>query len=456
MLKDLLIKYNKPGPRYTSYPPANFFTKNFKPEDYVEALKSSNNEKPDSISLYFHVPFCPKMCHFCGCNTAKPDNKNTLEAYFDAMLKEISNVSSLLSKKRKVTQIHWGGGTPNSVAFRFIESVTEKVYSFFSVSENAEIAMECSPAYLSHTYIKKLRKLGFNRISLGVQDFNENVLKAVNRSGPKYPIEEIISDIRSEGFDGVNIDLIYGLPLQNRDNFLNTVKKAIKLRPDRLVTFSYAHVPWVNSAQKILEDFGLPSSDEKLNMLLTAYHELINSGYEAIGMDHYALPNDNLTIAKREKLLHRNFQGYCTKETTGQVYAFGSSGISQLYSTYSQNSKKTSEYIRLINEVGYAAVRGYSLSDNEKIIRQIINEVMCNGVLDFNELSKETDISVEILKKICNFDKNKFSEFEQDNLIDYSDEKLNISDLGMMVVRNIAMTLDPNLAENINLYSKTI
>jgi len=456
MLKELLIKYNRPGPRYTSYPPANFFKADFNTEAYKNALVKSNNDGPESISLYFHVPFCPQICHFCGCNTDELVKKSVVELYFNALLIELENVGSLLDKSRKVTQIHWGGGTPNSVAFKYIEQVMQKVNAIFTLASNPEIAMECSPAYLSKKYLENLKSAGFNRISIGVQDFDEKVLEVVNRALPRYPIEEIVADAREVGFEGVNIDLIYGLPLQTPESFLETVKRAIAIKPDRLVTFSYAHVPWVKSAQKILEQHGLPSPEQKLDMLLAGYDELIKAGYVAIGMDHFALPGDELAKAKTEKLLHRNFQGYCTKETTGQVYAIGSTGISQLHSAYMQNAKNTSAYINSIKETGFAVERGYNNSNNEIAVRSIINEVMCNGVVSFTDLAKELKITVNELKDICKFEKSNFEEFINDSLMHYANNKVQVTDKGMMVVRNIAMTFDPSLAENVNMYSKTI
>lgn len=456
MLRELLLKYNRPGPRYTSYPPANFFTKHESVEDFKKVIIQSNNESPENISLYFHVPFCPQLCHFCGCNTDELLKKSVVDLYFKAMHQEIDNVGALLLKERKVTQIHWGGGTPNSVAFRFIQEVMDKLKKMFVFADNAEIAMECSPAYISKDYINKLRSVGFNRISLGVQDFNEQVLDVVNRAKPRYPINEIVADIREAGFEGVNIDLIYGLPLQTKDSYLDTIQKALDLKPDRLVTFSYAHVPWVKSAQKLLEEHGLPSPEQKLEMLLSGYKKIVDAGYESIGMDHFALPNDELSIAKREKLLHRNFQGYCTKETTGQVYSFGSTGIHQLHDAYFQSAKNTSDYIQKINEQGFAIEKGYILSDSQKVVRRIINEIMCNGLLEFKELAAELKISVEEIKQQCLFDEEKFIEFKADNLLTFDGNRMVISHEGMMVVRNIAMTFDPELAENVNMYSKTI
>jgi oxygen-independent coproporphyrinogen-3 oxidase len=338
----------------------------------------------------------------------------------------------------------------------YIEQVMEKINIFFTLNTKAEFSMECSPAYLSKEYINKLRSVGFNRISLGVQDFDDKVLEAVNRAKPKYPIEEIVADIREAGFAGVNIDLIYGLPLQTKESFLITVNRAINIRPDRIVTFSYAHVPWVKSAQNILEEYGLPSPEEKLEMLLTGYQQFLNAGYESIGMDHYALPSDDLAIAKNEKLLHRNFQGYCTKETTGQVYAIGSTGISQLHGAYAQNAKTTAQYIKLINETGFAIEKGHWMAENQKVIREVINEVMCNGQLDFNELASAMKLSLNEIMKFSQFDAIKLDEFKEDNLLELSNNKLHVTEEGMMVVRNIAMALDPFLVENVNMYSKTI
>lgn len=456
MLRELLVKYNKPGPRYTSYPPANFFSKFDSISDFKKIVVQSNVENPQNISLYFHVPFCPQLCHFCGCNTDELLKKSVVELYFKSMHQEIENIGELLDKKRKVTQVHWGGGTPNSVSFRFIKEVMDKLQGMFHFADNAEIAMECSPAYISKSYINKLRSVGFNRISLGVQDFNEEVLAVVNRAVPRYKIEEIVADIREAGFEGVNIDLIYGLPLQTKESYIETIKRAIKIKPDRLVTFSYAHVPWMKSAQKALEEHGLPDPEQKLEMLLSGYHEIVAAGYESIGMDHFALPHDELAVAKREKLLHRNFQGYCTKETTGQVYSFGSTGINQLHDAYFQSAKNTSEYINKITKEGFAIEKGYVLTKKQKVVRRIINEIMCNGLLDFSELSKELNESPDNIKQLCSFDENKLSEFKKDNLLTFDGNRIEVSAQGMMVVRNIAMAFDPELKEQVNMYSKTI
>ena len=291
---EFLNKYNVSGPRYTSYPPANFFNGDFTTADYKAQIKASNGQDPANISLYIHIPFCPQRCHFCGCTTVIAQKKSTVERYIDAVKQEIRNVSSLIDLNRKVTQIHWGGGTPNSISMHFIREIMDCIKEIFVIDEKAEIAMECSPAYLDYTHIDQLAEMGFNRMSLGIQDFREDVLKAVNRLASKHPVKELVAYLRAKGFHGINLDFIYGLPLQTVKSFAETLRQAIDIRPDRIVTFSYAHVPWVKEAQKQLETIGLPSADEKMTMLINTIRQMEKSGYISIGIDHFALPDDEL------------------------------------------------------------------------------------------------------------------------------------------------------------------
>ncbi|MDD5569763.1 MAG: oxygen-independent coproporphyrinogen III oxidase [Bacteroidales bacterium] len=454
--KDFLEKYNKPGPRYTSYPPATSFTASFEKDDYIKYLINSNNQKPENISFYIHIPFCPQRCFFCGCNTTALETNEKIKKYIECLIKEIENVTEHIDKKRKVTQIHFGGGTPNSVEFKFLKNIIEKIKSIYTLSSNCEIAIECNPAYLELNDIDDLAKMGFNRISFGIQDFNAEVLSAVNRKPSKYPVEQIIERTRKNNFKGINIDLIYGLPLQTPESFENTIKKTIGIYPNRIVTFSYAHVPWFNEEQKKLEKYKLPLPEEKLSMLATALNLLTENGYEFIGMDHYAKSTDELAIAKKEKKLHRNFQGYCTKETTGQVLAFGASAISQLAGAYSQNFKNPDKYISLIENTGFATERGYTLTNDDKIRREIINEIMCNGYIDFTEIAKCLNFSVYEVKNAVDFSSDKFKEFENDKLLTIKGDFIQVSETGMLVVRNIAMAFDPLLKIEDNKYSKTV
>ena len=454
--KKLIEKYNEAGPRYTSYPPATFFNEYFGNDDYLLSVEKSNLEKPENISVYIHVPFCPQICHFCGCTTETGFSRPFLERYIDAVVKEIDYVSKKIDKKRKLTQIHWGGGTPNSISYKYIEKITNKLKATFDFAENYEMAIECNPAHLEFRHIELLRSFGFNRISVGIQDFRKDVLDAINRRPSKRPIEDIVKKIYDEGFRGTNIDLVYGLPLQTVESFRKTIDRAVELNTDRIVTFSYAHVPSVIPRQKVLDNIGFPSSDEKAQMYEESYQKLIESGYVSIGMDHYSKPEDEFAIALKEKKLHRNFQGYCTRETTGQVYGFGASSISQLDSAYSQNIKSTSEYIKNIEEKNLAVLRGYSLNDNEKIIRHVINSIMCNYYVDFEDVSKFFDVALSDILNIIQYSESNFNDFILDDLISLEGKTITVKNKGRLFTRNISMRFDPLIKKKIGTYSKTI
>ena len=454
--KELLKKYNQSGPRYTSYPPATFFDSKFSNSDHERHIIQSNFETPENISIYIHIPFCPQICHFCGCTTESGYTKPFLERYIDAVIKEIDYVAKKIDKKRKVTQVHWGGGTPNAISYRFIERITNKLFDEFEFASVYEMAIECNPAHLEFRHIELLKKFGFNRISLGIQDFRNDVLEAINRKPSKHPVEEIISKIKSEGFTGTNIDLVYGLPLQTVSSFKNTVERAIELKTERLVTFSYAHVPSVLPRQKILEKIGFPSSNDKASMYENSYMKFINSGYISIGMDHYSLPEDEFAVALKNKNLHRNFQGYCTRETTGQVYAFGASAISQLNSAYSQNIKNAAQYIKAIETNNLAIFRGYSVSKEQKVIRDVINNLMCNYYVDFNDIANSNEVSIDELYEMIDFSYENFNDFIEDGILEIENEKVNVFENGRLFTRNIAMKFDPLVKKNIGTYSKTI
>ena len=452
----LLKKYSKTGPRYTSYPPATFFDSKFSNGDFEKKIIESNFESPNNISIYIHIPFCPQICHFCGCTTETGFTKPFLERYVDAVIKEIDYVSKKIDKKRKLTQVHWGGGTPNAISYKYIKRITDKLYDEFDFSDNYEMAIECNPAHLEFHHIELLKEYGFNRISVGIQDFREDVLHAINRKPSKHPIDQIIKKIHDEGFTGTNIDLVYGLPLQTPESFKKTVDKAIDLNTDRIVTFSYAHVPSVLPRQKVLEKIGFPDSKEKAKMYEDAYNKFTNSGYVSIGMDHYAKPNDEFSIALESKQLHRNFQGYCTLETTGQVYAFGASSISQLNSAYSQNIKNASLYIEAIEKNNLAVFRGYGVTRDQKVIRDVINSIMCNNFVDLDIISENHKINIDKTKEILNYTEKKFKDFIDDNILEINNNKIHVFNKGRLFIRNIAMRFDPLIDKNVGTYSNTI
>jgi oxygen-independent coproporphyrinogen III oxidase len=453
--QNLINKYNIRGPRYTSYPTANEFHERVTGDDLNTHLETSNQDGPSNLSLYFHVPFCPRLCHFCGCHTHLSTRHELHRRYTEALICEITAVFSHLDLNRPVTQIHWGGGTPNAIAFSLIKQVMDFVLSKVKLAPTAEIAMECNPAYLTKDSIKELAEMGFNRISLGIQDFNLEVLKAVNREPSLLPEEELISTIRDSGFQGINLDFIYGLPLQNLESFLETIERAITLRPDRLVTFSYAHVPWVKKGQKTLEILGFPDETLKMSMLEKSASLLKQSGYTMVGIDHYALPDDSLAIAKENRTLHRNFQGYCTRETTGQVYAFGASAITQLESAYFQNIKETSAYMESVFTHGHAVQRGYLLNTDERIIRSSITEIMCNGRLQYSEVADWNHVTEDHVRTTLRIKPDTFTAMEEDGLVTTGPNHIKITPSGEFLARVVALKLDPKERDQA-LYSKTI
>lgn len=454
--ENLINKYNVPAPRYTSYPPANFFTEEFNSESYIESLEVSNNESPENISIYIHIPFCPKMCHYCGCNAHLTRSKDKMRVYVDALKKEIVMVKNYLNPDRKVSQVHWGGGTPNSLPINMVEEIMNLIHENFTFIEKPEIAVECHPALLDSVYIKKLAECKFNRFSLGIQDFKQEVLDNINRDASIIPVEELVEMIRSYEGTSVNLDFIYGLPFQDEKSFSETITRAISISPDRLVTFSYAHVPWIKKAQKILEKKGLPEADKKLAMFEAGYKLLTENGYTAIGLDHFAKADDELAIALKNRTLHRNFQGYCTRNTTGQVYAFGTTGISQLESSYAQNAKDTNLYVELINQGKFTIEKGYRLNKTEKIIRHVINEIMCNHYISWKEAAGLFNVPEREIKDIVSIDENVLSEFVSDDLITFNSEEIVVTNLGKFFVRNIAASFDPNLKSSTKKFSKAL
>lgn len=455
-MKELLQKYNIQAPRYTSYPPATEFTEDFKESDALRLIEESNTEEPENISLYFHFPYCPQLCLFCGCNSYLNKSEEESETYVRALLIEVDGMLDKLDLDRQVTQIHWGGGTPNSLDYGLMDEIMNRVLKRVKLSERAEVAIECNPAYLKPENIAQLRGMGFNRLSLGIQDFDPKVLKAVNREPSAMDLNDLMGLIRANNFDGVNFDFIYGLPVQTTEGFLDSLDKAISLQPDRLVTFSYAHVPWVKSEQKKMEGLAFPDPDQKLAMLLGGMEKLTGAGYQMIGMDHYARPEDPLGEASVKGQLHRNFQGYCTRDTTGQVYAFGASSISQLQKAYIQNIRHPEKYIEAINEKGIAVQRGYELSEDQDMIRSGITEVMCNGVLDFEVLAKDFKWTLEDTLKLFRYEPEKYQDLEEDGLLKAYKTRIELELSGRLLSRVIAMRLDPMEKRSGKSFSKII
>ena len=442
MTVDLLKKYNVPTPRYTSYPPANYFHERFTEKDLLAAITASNTSAPQHLSFYIHVPFCPKLCYYCGCNSYPMEKREVVAAYMEAVKNEIRQVLPLIDKHRKIAQIHYGGGTPTAIPLHYLKEINELLLSSFDCTDHPEIAIECHPGYLNARQWEELVEAGFNRCSIGMQDFREEVLSTVNRKPSLMPVADIFQILRAHQV-AVNLDFIYGLPHQTAESFAGTIRTAAALQPDRLVTFSYAHVPWVNKNQLILEKAGLPAPQEKARMYDEASKILRAAGYVPIGLDHFVRPDDPLNVALSNGLLHRNFQGYCTRTTTGQVYAFGVTAISQLAGAYSQNIRGIAQYIDTVGEGHIPVMRGYTLNDEEQLAREVITTLMCNERLNWQELSVHTGMSVNEMQQRLTVDTARLEEMAADGIITYTPEEIKVTPAGALYVRNVAAVFDP-------------
>ena len=382
-------------------------------------------------------------------------SEDKISAYIEAVKKEITMVISRLDSSRKISQIHYGGGSPTSIPVKYIRELNEFLLFRFETIENPEIAIECHPGYLSINDWQELSHSGFTRFSLGIQDFDEKVLKSVNRRPSLIGVDEIVSLLRDAGA-GVNMDFIYGLPHQTPDSFAETISKGVNMSPDRVVTFSYAHVPWVNKLMLQLEKEGLPDNMKKAAIFESAKNILSDNGYKTIGIDHFVKENDELYVALQERILHRNFQGYCTRRTTGQVYAFGVTAISQLTGAYVQNTKDIDKYINDINSGTLSVAKGYILNSDEQITGEVIAALMCNGKADWNYLSSILNIGTEEIKAALNYDINKLNEFVNDGLINLDENKIEVLPQAAGFVRNVAASLDKLLINSDKSFSKPV
>ena len=452
---NIIDKYNVSVPRYTSYPPANYF-RAMQPEEYLDAVRHSNDEGTSLISFYLHMPFCKRLCHYCGCNSyILPHTGDMVTRYIDAIHKEIDIVTANLDKSRPISQIHFGGGSPTAMPASVLKEINDHLLSLFPTIEKPEIAVECHPGYLTEQDWTSLTESHFNRFSIGVQDFDTKVLETVGRKPSNLPLEEIMTILRSVGAT-VNMDFLFGLPYQTPASFAKSIEKAIQLHPDRLVTFSYGHVPWVFKRQQILEKHGLPATDEKQKMYEVSADMLHEAGYKSIGLDHFVLPDDELHKALEAGLLYRNFQGYCTRRTTGQVYAFGATGISQLDSIYAQNTKDIQEYIDNTLSGLLTTRKGYALTSQERIAKEVIERLMCNYRLNWNEIATTTQISVEEIKAALHYDEAQLNEMAADGLFEKTENGIIMTTIGHPFVRNVAAVLDPLMQNTDKKFSKPI
>jgi len=442
--KDIIEKYNVPVPRYTSYPPANFF-REYSEDEYRVAVHESNAAKDNHLSFYLHIPFCRHLCHYCACNSYAMQNEQSVNAYVEALHKEIELLLPLLDRERQIAQIHYGGGSPTTLQPAVIQSLNKHLFEAFPKIAKPEIAIECHPGYLSLQEWKGLVDAGFTRFSIGVQDFNEQVLKTVNRRPSKERLEDVFTVLRDGGAK-INLDFLFGLPHQTAENFCQTIERAISLQPDRLVMFSYAHVPWLKKQQLILEKAGLPASEEKERMFNEAAKLLLSAGYVRVGLDHFVRPDDELYTALQNGQLHRNFQGYCTRRTTAQVYALGVTGISQLETAYAQNTKDIREYVETVNSGRLPIRKGYPLSHEQQLVREVIDTLMCNYQVTLSDKQRAA----------VNFDESRLLEMQADGIVTVSGNTIRMTHESSPFVRNVAALLDPLMQNTTKSFSKPI
>lgn len=434
---ELIKKYDKPAPRYTSYPTAAEFSEEVDENIFKEKVIASN-ERKSPLSLYFHIPFCESACHFCACNVIISRRKEVVEPYLQYLFREIENTSSLIDKDRKVVQYHWGGGTPNYMNQEQMKSLFEKSKEHFQFDENAEISIEIDPRYITKDDIYFLRELGFNRLSFGIQDFNPKVQEAVNRIQPEDMIFNVMKWARDTGFESVNIDLIYGLPYQTLETFTDTVEKTIKLNPDRIAVFNFAYVPWLKPLQRNIIEEALPPAQVKLDILKMTIEKLTDAGYIFIGMDHFAKPDDELAVAQRERTLHRNFQGYTTK-AGAELFGFGATSISMLYDVYAQNYKKIRDYYQAIDAGHIPVARGVLLNEDDIIRRDVIMKLMCHFRLVKEEIEKAHNIDFDEYFKA---EIQELKQLEDDGLIKIYPDRIDVTPAGRLLIRNIAVIFD--------------
>ncbi len=447
---EVLERYDRQVPRYTSYPPINFFTSEFSDETYRDNLIASNQNGPRNLSFYFHVPFCPKRCLFCGCTTYIAQPGSVISDYLTSLNVEMDMVLPLIDSDRKVTQIHFGGGTPNAAPLHRITALVDRLRKSFVFAPEAEIAMECDPNLILPAHLTKLREAGFTRLSFGIQDVRADVLESVNRKPSRMPPQELISRCRDLGFRGLNLDLICGLPYQTPTTFLETVETIIGADPDRISVFSYAHVPWMMEHQRKLENHPMPTAKERARMTLESRRLLESAGFVPIGLDHFVKADDELATAQKLGKLHRNFQGYCSKRNTGQVYSFGASAISQFEHGYGQNFKELAPYQAAIAKGRLPVERVYAMTPRDRAVRDIINALMCYGELDTSALGDEQE-AADAAKS------PDWIAFQQDGLIECTPEKVKVTARGRLALRLIASTFDPLLQkEAANRYSRSL
>jgi oxygen-independent coproporphyrinogen III oxidase len=452
--QEFVERYNRPGPRYTSYPTAPVWNDSFGPSDFEAAIHIAD-EKRSPVSLYMHLPFCESLCLFCACNVIIQKDKSVTPPYLGVLKNEVDRIAQGVSRTREVTQFHWGGGTPTYLSPAQIGDLFGYTRERFTFAHDAEIGIEVDPRVTTREHLETLRKLGFNRLSMGVQDFKEEVQKAIHRIQPFEGTRDLIACARELGFDSINVDIIYGLPYQTADSFAHTVEQIVSLSPDRIAMFSYAHVPWLKKQQGSFAGH-LPEGMQKFEIFRNGLLKFLEAGYLYIGMDHFSKENDELAVSQRNRTLHRNFQGYTTK-AGADLYGMGITAISSVQNNYAQNFRDMPSWEKAVNEHGLATMRGYQLSQDDILRREVISRLLCHTVVVKDEIARQFGIDFD---HYFAPELYRLKAPQEDGLVVANDKEIRAAWIGRIFIRNLAMIFDPYLEkqhlDSKPLFSKTL
>jgi oxygen-independent coproporphyrinogen-3 oxidase len=449
-LLPLLAKYSKPGPRYTSYPTAPAFKKNYTSDARSISLDSAGK----NISLYFHLPFCDTLCYFCGCTMLVSNNRDRITEYLEYLEKEMEMTAKIIGD-RNVIQLHWGGGTPTHLLPEEIRKLGESIHKHFHIAHDAEISVEIDPREVTRDHIQALADVGFRRASIGVQDMDEKVQIAINRIQPEHVTRQVIDWCRELGFESINIDLIYGLPLQTKESFADTLERVLTLDPDRLALYNFAYVPWLKAQQKLIHIEDLPESQDKLELFTDATTRFLDAGYEYIGMDHFAKPTDELSIARSEGTLQRNFQGYSTRASCDLI-GLGMSAISHIGNSFSQNIKDLPAYYQRLADNEFPVSAGLHMNKDDSIREHVIMKLMCDLKIDKVKIDEKFGIDFDYY---FSSSIKQLEDLELDGLVINTPAKIIITETGRFFLRNIAMCFDAYLEKEVvnkPVFSKTL
>lgn len=449
--RELIEKYGKPGPRYTSYPTAPHLHEEFGEPEFSAALNRSNQESRP-LSLYVHLPFCRSLCLFCACHSIITNRRDRISEYLDHLEREIANVVGRLDTSRLVTQLHWGGGSPSHLKPSEIQRLSATLNTAFQKSADAEISVEIDPRGIERAHIEAFAEGGFNRVSLGVQDVNPKVQKAVNRVQPIEQTAQVIQWCRELGIEHINIDLMYGLPHQSVDSYEKTLDAVLALNPNRFAVFNFAFVPWLKPHQKALERYDRPNAAERLTILEMIVSRLTDANYVFIGMDHFARPDDELAVAQKSGTLWRNFQGYTTRSGC-DLLGFGVTALGLFDDAYYQNQRELSDYYRSVEAGSLPIWRGIQLTDEDQLRRHIIMSLMCHFQVSITDVEKRFGITFwsrftderALLERLAG-----------DGLVEIDEQRIRVCEPGRFLIRNIAMVFDAYLTPDQRMFSQTI